>query len=189
MKSRKTRPVNPPPDLAKHDKVLSELREAAEKSVKNYHDSLNSLHKYFLKEPQLIDEKLLGEVSNLKAALRLETSGFFQKLAAKFSRVLSLIFPWARRRRKIDLGFYRYLESLNGLLHEYSLYKGEFHTRLLKYSQDIGPYVNDLHSQVSRQVTVMPIERMDLIFMEMMRQIEDLKSEVARLQKALEKKE
>ncbi len=170
-----------PPPAEKADKVLSELIDKADDSLKAYNDRLTALHSLFKKEPQLINTELASALERVKIARGDIRPGFADKVYGKLRPIINFLTPWSRRRRRYEHAVAEYIISLHSSVREFNDYKAEFHTALLQYTQNVGPLVNDLHSKVAREVTVFPIERMDLVFTELLRQIEQLKSEVERL--------
>lgn len=188
-KPSKIIPKNHPPASEKSDKVLKELREKTEETFDLYNSHLNGLHALFGKEPPLASEETEAIMRMIRSAIGIERNGFASKIYGKLQPIINILTPWNRKQRMINDAVYKYLELLNKNLVEFNAYKYDFHTALLHYTQQVAPLMHDLNSQVAREITVFPVERMDLIFLEQMRQIEQLKTEVERLKKRLDEKE
>jgi len=188
-KPSKIIPKNRPTAPEKSDKVLKELKEKTEETFDLYNKQLNALHTLFSKEPPLASEETETIMKMIRRAVGIKRDDFASKIYGKLQPIINILTPWNKKQRMINDAVYKYLESLNKNLIDFNAYKYDFHTALLHYTQHVAPLMHDLHSQVAREITVFPVERMDLIFLEQMRQIEQLKTEVGRLKKKLDENE
>lgn len=195
MPIKKThKPKNSPPPVENADKVLKELKEQTAEIFDKYQERLESLHAMFKKEPLLSR----GSLNEIMASLN-ETSGELMRLRKRnivvkaFSTALRKIVPGLRSLDKemrlvlkMNHQLMSYLQSLTTSLADYDVYKAAFHTELLKYTQQIGPYTYYLQSEVARQVTAFPVERMDIVFFDLMRQMDQLRVDMERMRAKIE---
>jgi hypothetical protein len=185
---------NPPPPVESTDKVLKELKEQTREIFDKYQKNLESLHAVFLEEPALSQTSLntmMVSINDTAASLmRLRKRNVISKIV---STVLRRIIPGVRSLDKemnlvlrMNHQILSFLQSLTISLAQYDVYKMKFHTELLKYTQQIGPFAYYLQSEVARQVTAFPVERMDIIFFDLMRQMEQLRTDMERIRKKID---
>jgi hypothetical protein len=195
MPIKKTyKPKNPPPPAESTDKVLKELKEQTREIFDLYQKNLETLHAVFLEEPALSQTSLntmMVSINETAASLmQLRKRNLIGKV---ISAILRKIIPGVRSLDKemnlvlkMNYQVLSFLQSLTISLAQYDVYKAKFHTELLKYTQQIGPLAFYLQSEVARQVTVFPIERMDIIFFDLMRQMEQLRTDMERILKKID---
>lgn len=180
---------NPPPPVESADKVLKELKEQTGKIFDKYQNNLESLHAIFKEEPALsqisLNEMMISINDTAASLMKLRKRNVISKAV---STVLRRIIPGVRSLDKemnlilrMNHQILSFLQSLTISLAQYDVYKSKFHTELLKYTQQIGPLAYYLQSEVARQVTAFPVERMDIIFFDLMRQMEQLRTDMERI--------
>jgi hypothetical protein len=185
---------NPPPPVEKTDKVLKELKEQTQEIFDKYQKNLETLHAVFLEEPALSQTSLntmMVSINDTAASLmQLRKRNLIGKV---ISTILRKIIPGVRSLDKemnlvlkMNYQVLSFLQSLTISLAQYDVYKAKFHTELLKYTQQVGPLAFYLQSEVARQVTVFPVERMDIIFFDLMRQMEQLRTDMERIRKKID---
>jgi hypothetical protein len=185
---------NPPPPVESTDKVLKELKEQTREIFDKYQKNLESLHAVFKEEPALSQASLntmMVSINDTAASLmKLRKRNVISKIV---STVLRRIIPGIRSLDKemnlilkMNHQILSFLQSLTISLAQYDVYKSKFHTELLKYTQQIGPFAYYLQSEVARQVTAFPVERMDIIFFDLMRQMEQLRTDMERIHKKID---
>jgi len=185
---------NPPPPIESADKVLKELKEQTREIFDKYQKNLETLHSVFLEEPALSQTSLntmMVSINDTAASLmRLRKRNVISKIV---STILRKIIPGVRSLDKemnlvlkMNYQILSFLQSLTISLTQYDVYKMKFHTELLKYTQQIGPFAYYLQSEVARQVTAFPVERMDIIFFDLMRQMEQLRTDMERIRKKID---
>jgi hypothetical protein len=184
----KTKPKTPTPSRENSDKVLKELRIKLEKTLESYNKQLRALHTKFLEEQALIDENHIAYLKELRKILRIENHSFLQKLIAKVLKIFRKISPWHKLQYRFNHKIYRLLENQAEIMTRYNGFIREFHSEILKYTQNVGPLINDLHSTVAREITVYPIERSDLLFTELLKQIQELQTEIEKLKRKIDGK-
>lgn len=182
-------PKNPPPPVENADKVLKELKEQTQEIFEHYQSNLESLHTLFKDEPVLSDDSLNSMMTSINDTasqlLKLRSGNIIVKI---FSRGLRKIIPGMNSvdkelalLKKMNYEILSFMQALIISLAKYDTYKSQFHTALLKYTQQIGPFVTYLQSEVARQVTAFPVERMDIIFFDVMRQMDQLRTDMEKL--------
>jgi hypothetical protein len=191
---RPIKPKNPPPPVEKTDKVLMELKEQTQAIFERYQKNLESLHLLFKDEPPLGQASLnaiMGTINDTAdQLLKLRKRNFIGKAV---STGLRKILPGIRSMdkelnllKRMNFEILSFMQSLIISLAQYDVYKMQFHTELLKYTQQIGPFVTYLQSEVARQVTAFPVERMDIIFFDVMRQMDQLRTDMEKLHMKIE---
>jgi len=188
---------NPPPPVESADKVLKELKEQTREIFDKYQKNLESLHAVFKEEPALsqasLNEMMVSINDTATQLMQLRKRNVLSKVV---STILRKIIPGVRSLDKemslvlkMNYQVLSFLQSLTISLAQYDVYKAKFHTELLKYTQQIGPFAYYLQSEVARQVTAFPVERMDIIFFDLMRQMEQLRTDMERIRKKIERYE
>jgi|GEM_PF-5593390 len=183
---------NPPP-AEQTDRQLAELTERSRESTEKYFKHLNTLHRLFAEEPRLSPEEQYEIINSLRAAVygyqESDKKDFFSRVKRFLKRrllpALSARYR-LRLQREINILLLKYIENSNRSKSEFDRFKNRFHSELMQYTQQVGPFVHDLHTEVSRKATVFPIERMDIVFTDLMRQMEQLRTEIERLKKGRE---
>jgi hypothetical protein len=188
-------PSKNPPPAEETDRQLKELINRSQETTNKYFKHLNSLHKLFKKEPTLSPEDQYEIMNRLRATVYGYQQSDKKDLFSRIKRILKIrILPLLSARyklriqREINMILLEYIENSNRAKSEFDKFKNKFHSELLQYTQQVGPFVHDLHSEISRKVTVFPIERMDIIFTDLMRQMEQLRTDIERIKKKIEKK-
>jgi hypothetical protein len=185
---------NPPPPVESADKVLKELKEQTREIFDKYQKNLENLHAVFKEEPALsqisLNEMMVSINDTAASLMKLRKRNVISKAV---STVLRRIIPGIRSLDKemnlilrMNHQILSFLQSLTISLAQYDVYKSKFHTELLKYTQQIGPLAYYLQSEVARQVTAFPVERMDIIFFDLMRQMEQLRTDMERIHMKIE---
>jgi len=165
------------------DKLVRELEEKASKTLTKYNTNLLNLQNFFTEEPPIITDQHINSLKELKNLIGIENPTLFKKIASKTVRILAVFLPWMKKKLRIQNAIYTYLNELTDTLTTFKQHEANFRNEQLKYYQQIAPLIYNNSSVLSRQVTAMPVERMDLVFIELKREIEQLKTDVEKLKK------
>lgn len=187
-------PKNPPPPVEKVDKVLRELKEQTQEIFDHYQKNLEDLHAVFKEEPPLSQESLNSMVASInETATQLLKERNKNIVLKAVTLGLRKILPGVRSldrevslMRKMNFEILSFLQLLIVSLAQFDGYKSKFHTALLQYTQQIGPLVIYLQSEAARQVTIFPVERMDIIFFDVMRQMDQLRTDIEKMRMKIE---